>query len=215
MKIQLSRIHVPVTVLGWGRRIGIWVQGCSIGCPGCIAIDTWKPDDRRAIEVSSVLAWLEEQDASALDGVTISGGEPFEQPEALDELLDGIIAWRARSGRELDILCYSGMPESRLRRELWHIAGKADALVPEPFQQEKLGREALRGSDNQRILALTPLGHARYTGAANLRMLAAQRQDVQLMLDGESVWTVGIPFTPDVRAMAPSLREKISLRRSR
>ncbi len=215
MKIQISRIHVPVTVLGWGRRVGIWVQGCSIGCPGCIAIDTWKPDDRRAIEVSAVLAWLEQQDTSELDGVTISGGEPFEQAEALDELIDGIIGWRERAGRELDILCYSGMSEARLRRDLWSVAAKVDALVAEPFDREQLGREALRGSDNQRILTLSPLGRARYTGAANLRMLAAQRDDVQVMLDGESVWTVGIPFTPDVRAMAPTLRDKISLRRAR
>jgi anaerobic ribonucleoside-triphosphate reductase activating protein len=215
MKIQLSRIHVPVTALGYGRRIGIWVQGCSIGCAGCIAVDTWKPDDKRSIEVSAVIEWINAQDASQLDGVTISGGEPFEQPDALAELIDGIIHWRRRTGGELDILCYSGMGEAHLRRELWHIAGRVDVLIPEPFQLEKLGREALRGSDNQRIVTLTDLGRSRYTGVENLRVLAAQRENVQVLLDGESVWTVGIPFTPNIRSMAPTLRDKISLRRAR
>ena len=40
-RIALSRIHFPVTTLGPGRRIGIWFQGCSIRCPGCISMDTW------------------------------------------------------------------------------------------------------------------------------------------------------------------------------
>ena len=39
--ISLSRLHFPVTTLGPGRRIGIWFQGCSIRCPGCISADTW------------------------------------------------------------------------------------------------------------------------------------------------------------------------------
>ena len=57
MKLQLNKAHFPVTALGPGRRIGIWVQGCSIQCPGCVSLDTWKPDRSKAIEVDALIAW--------------------------------------------------------------------------------------------------------------------------------------------------------------
>ena len=41
MALVVNRVHFPVTALGPGRRLGVWVQGCSIGCAGCLAHDTW------------------------------------------------------------------------------------------------------------------------------------------------------------------------------
>ena len=52
--IAISRIHYPVTTLGPGKRIGIWMQGCSIRCPGCISADTWAPG-RGVVRVRSVI----------------------------------------------------------------------------------------------------------------------------------------------------------------
>src|SRR5215831_1013285 len=84
MRISISRIHFPVSTLGPGQRIGIWFQGCSIRCPGCISMDTWA--EGRGITtveevINSIIPWL-----SKADGITISGGEPFDQPDALLEL---------------------------------------------------------------------------------------------------------------------------------
>ena len=66
MKIALNKVHFPITTLGHGRRVGIWTQGCSIHCPGCISRDTWEPDDARAVEVATLLEslapWLAEAD---------------------------------------------------------------------------------------------------------------------------------------------------------
>jgi anaerobic ribonucleoside-triphosphate reductase activating protein len=39
MKIAVSKAHYPVTVLGPGKRIGIWL-GCRIQCKGCVSQDT-------------------------------------------------------------------------------------------------------------------------------------------------------------------------------
>jgi anaerobic ribonucleoside-triphosphate reductase activating protein len=44
MKLALSPIHYPVRSLGPGAQAGIWFQGCSIRCRGCISSDTWAPD---------------------------------------------------------------------------------------------------------------------------------------------------------------------------
>src|SRR4051794_30769668 len=107
--IALSRIHFPLTTLGPGRRIGIWLQGCSIRCPGCISLDTWAKG-RGATTVDAVLdsvrPWL-----AAADGITVSGGEPFDQEAALEALLHGL---RARTSA--DILVFSGYPLERKPR---------------------------------------------------------------------------------------------------
>lgn len=42
MEIAINKIHFPVSTLGFGQRLGIWFQGCSIRCPGCISRDTWE-----------------------------------------------------------------------------------------------------------------------------------------------------------------------------
>ena len=55
--IQINKAHFPVTVLGPGRRIGLWVQGCSIGCKGCVSMDTWAPDASRAVPIADLVAW--------------------------------------------------------------------------------------------------------------------------------------------------------------
>ena len=99
--IGISRVHFPVTALGPGQRLGIWFQGCSIRCPGCISADTWA-DSKRPTTVGEVLASLLPK-LKEIDGFTISGGEPFDQPEALESLLRGL-----RSSTSADILVFSG-----------------------------------------------------------------------------------------------------------
>ena len=58
MRMRLSRLHHPVTTLGPGRRAGIWFQGCTIRCPGCMSVDTWPRRPERNVTVTSVLDWL-------------------------------------------------------------------------------------------------------------------------------------------------------------
>jgi organic radical activating enzyme len=76
--LRVSRIHVPVTALGPGRRVGIWVQGCSIGCAGCMSQDTWDPAGGEPVPVSRILSWLAGLPGT-VTGLTVSGGEPFQQ----------------------------------------------------------------------------------------------------------------------------------------
>ncbi len=78
--VALSRVHYPVTTLGPGRRLAVWFQGCSIRCPGCVSMDTWAPGRRR--DGRAVLEPGRPPSRNA-DGLTVTGGEPFDQPEAL------------------------------------------------------------------------------------------------------------------------------------
>jgi anaerobic ribonucleoside-triphosphate reductase activating protein len=198
-EIAISRIHFPVTRLGPGRRVGIWVQGCSIRCPGCISVDTWAQGGGRTgvSEVLDAIApWV-----SAADGFTISGGEPFDQPDALNTLLAGI---RKRSAA--DILVFTGYSLEAIGPQLSAMDGLIDALIADPFNETAPQTLALRGSDNQRLVPLTALGRERF--ADYERPADTRERTVDLMFDtnGE-VWLVGIPGRDDFRRLQRLLQE--------
>lgn len=192
MKILINKLHFPVEVLGPGRRVGIWMQGCTIRCFGCISRDTWPADPRYGVDVGDVLSWVAGLQPGQVDGITISGGEPFEQPDALQFMLEGLHSWRSGSDREIDILAYSGHALSELQSSHAPILEMLDAVVPEPFKHGAPTDLPLRGSANQHVVALSRLGRARYTGEA-LSQLVEQRHRVQLEVDDESIWMIGIP----------------------
>lgn len=193
--MKLSRIHYPITSLGPGMRVGIWFQGCSIRCAGCISADTWTssgPD----IDVDTVLAQVAPH-APMADGVTVSGGEPFDQPTALLTLLQGL---RTRLRPGADILVYSGYPLPRLQRHLDDAHGLIDALISDPFDLDTPQTLALRGSDNQRLHGLTPLGRQRY--AAYDRPRAAADDCLDVMIDDRATaWMAGIPRRHDLERL--------------
>lgn len=197
--VNLSRAHFPVTTLGPGRRIGLWLQGCSIGCRGCISPDTWDPA-AGATTVEEIARTLRRWSAAA-DGLTISGGEPFDQPEALADILG---AWRALS--QGDVLVFSGHPYERLTPWLDRHPGLIDALVAGPFDRDAPQTLALRGSDNQTLHLLTPVGRARLAGFE--RVATAQDRRLDLMLDAEGgAWFAGIPARGDFDRLRRALRQ--------
>lgn len=195
MRIAINKAHYPVTVLGHGRRIGIWVQGCSIGCKGCVSQDTWESDAEKEIEVDELLEWCRQVGAQSVDGITISGGEPFEQPEALSYLLSELHRWAGGLPGSVDFLCYSGMPYRHIRENFPQVLAYLDAIIPEPFVST-LPPDLLRGSSNQSIIPLTPLGRDRY-GA---QIQPAKR--FQTSVDQDCVWFIGIPERGDMDRVA-------------
>jgi anaerobic ribonucleoside-triphosphate reductase activating protein len=196
--LRVNRTHHPVTVLGHGTRAGVWVQGCTIGCDGCISRDTWAADGGAEVTVQAIVDWLAGL-PGPLDGLTVSGGEPFQQPDALAALLAAVHAW-APDG--FDILVYSGYAWSRLSVDPAAASALAlcDAVVAGPFVRRRAGAFALRGSDNQRVVALTDLGAARY-GALDPR----PRPAMQVGVEGDRLYCIGIPRPGDMDRMAERL----------
>ncbi|MFF7334751.1 4Fe-4S cluster-binding domain-containing protein [Streptomyces sp. NPDC008150] len=199
-RLAVSRLHHPVTVLGHGVRAGVWVQGCSLACPGCMSRDTWEARPETEADVSAVLDWIRGL-PGPLDGVTVSGGEPFEQPEALAELLHGIreLLDDGTSGQDndADILVFSGLAWPRLRDGAGHSAALAscDAIVAGPYVARRNTGSPLRGSDNQRIVPLTPLGRERY---GPLALAGYGERRLQLTSDGTDLRLIGIPHRADL-----------------
>lgn len=210
MMILINKTHYPVAALGPGTRAGIWMQGCTIRCPGCLSRDTWPARADAGVAVSSVVEWVGGLPSGAVDGVTISGGEPFDQPAALAELLDGLDLWRRRVGRDIDLLCYSGRTLDELESSFPAILARLDTVIAGPFVQGLDGDLALRGSANQEIVPLTVLGRDRYSSVD----AACPRERMQVVVEESAVWFVGIPRQGDLPRVEEDLRAcGIDLRR--
>ena len=201
--LRINRLHHPVTALGHGVRAGIWVQGCTIGCGGCASRDTWDPAGGDVVTPGELVRWLDTLPAP-LDGVTVSGGEPFQQPEGLAAVLEAIDRWR--DGRDVDLLVFSGYPWSRLtdRPDCADALAHCDAVVAGPYVERRNTGTPLRGSDNQKIVALTPLGHRRYATLDALDGARTQAQ-MQICVDGDTVRLIGIPRRGDLERLRAGL----------
>jgi anaerobic ribonucleoside-triphosphate reductase activating protein len=198
--LQLNKAHWPVTVLGPGRRIGLWVQGCAIHCRGCVSQDTWPRDPSKTIAVQDILAWCRRVTGDTLDGVTISGGEPFEQPSGLRALLAGLHGWRRATGLDFDILCYSGYPLKTLEREHGKLLALLDAIIPEPYADGLPQGNVWRGSRNQPLVPLSERGRVRFERYVDAEADAGGKR-MQAAVEGGRVWMIGIPGRGDMAAV--------------
>lgn len=192
--LRISRLHFPVETLGPGKRIGIWVQGCSIHCPGCISLDTWNTDrGHTTVEATVELCdgWF-----SRADGLTVSGGEPFDQPAALKALLAA-----TRTRFEGDILVYSGYSLEML--PLNDFDGLIDTLISDPLLIDAPQTLPWRGSDNQRMTHFTALGRARFDAQPQ------PKSGLDVMFDDETgeVFMAGIPRRGDLRRLKTMLAD--------
>ncbi len=200
--VSLSRVFFPVTTLGPGQRIGIWFQGCSIRCPGCISADTWsqKPADMTVEEMLGRIGPHLDQ----ASGVTISGGEPFEQFPALLDLLSSI---RPRLQSRSDILVYSGFNMADLQSQISALDGLVDALITGPYIAEAGQTRPLMGSDNQELHLLTDLGRANF--AEYLRPRNAMDDQFDLLMDDDgTAWMAGIPGRGDFEKLRSVLHDR-------
>jgi anaerobic ribonucleoside-triphosphate reductase activating protein len=147
--------------------------------------------------LEQVRAWLPQA-----DGFTISGGEPFDQPDALVALI--------RALREMssgDILVYSGHPIESLAGVLARTEGWIDALITDRFDIDAPHTRPLRGSDNQRLHLLTELGREIFSQYE--RDLSASDKSLDVMFDEDgSVWFAGIPNRNDFQRLKDLLMDQ-------
>jgi anaerobic ribonucleoside-triphosphate reductase activating protein len=168
----------------------IWVQGCPLRCPGCIAPEGLSFDGGTAIDVAELAGWLSL--LPGIEGVTLSGGEPFAQAESLALLLDEARALRPG----LTAMSYSGLTIEALRRGSAAQRGlleRLDLLVDGPYQRARHGDLRWRGSANQRLIPLTP----RYQDVLS-QPDTSQGIEFTLGIDHTLSWA-GVPSVPDFR----------------
>jgi anaerobic ribonucleoside-triphosphate reductase activating protein len=180
--LNIASFSQGTRALGPGNRAVVWVQGCPLNCPGCIA-PGWIPFiDARRMPPEQL---LEKFDLDSIDGFTFSGGEPMQQAAGLARLIK-----LARRKKNLSLICFTGYLYERLNENppnagVPELLEQIDVLVDGPYVQSKNDSLGLRGSTNQRIIHLTSrLSH---------HNLENQRRNLEVTVRDGEVAVIGIP----------------------
>lgn len=149
MKIKIAGTVNDSIVDGPGLRFTVFVQGCSHRCPGCHNPQTHDTNGGKETDTEMLIAQMKKN--PLLSGLTLSGGEPMEQPGACYELA------KAAHEMGLNVWCYTGYTFEELfnKRDEAQVAlvDSVDVLVDGPFILSKRSLEIpWRGSRNQRVI---------------------------------------------------------------
>ena len=144
--LRISGIESESIVDGEGMRYVIFTQGCPHHCPGCHNPQTHSFDGGKLVSVNEILIDIS-KNRDYIDGITLSGGEPFCQSEQCS-----IIAEKAHE-MGLTVWCYTGYLFEELYRRHERLLNHIDILVDGPFIMEDRSLNLkFRGSKNQRII---------------------------------------------------------------
>ena len=154
MKFRLAGFLSESITDGTGFRAVVFFQGCLKVCPGCQNPQTHDPNAGTEADTEEIVKKILSD--PYLDGVTLSGGEPFFQPEAAAE-----IAEKVKAGGK-NVWAFTGNTYEEIQKGIeegnsaWkRLLNTIDVLVDGPFVlAEKSLELKFRGSRNQRILKL-------------------------------------------------------------
>lgn len=134
---------------GPGLRFAVFTQGCPHACPGCHNPETHDPTGGEEVSVEDIVRRLEKN--PLIEGLTLSGGEPFLQA--------GDCAALARAARAmgLTVWTYTGFLYERIlaaKRPDWSdLLAETDVLVDGLYiEAEHSYGLPFRGSRNQRLI---------------------------------------------------------------
>lgn len=187
--LNLANLKIRSQVNGPGIRSVVWVQGCSIGCPGCFNPHTHTHSPNHLCDPRELGEMLLQ--ATDVDGITVSGGEPFEQAEACAILLE---TYRAggRSAMVFSGYTYAGLRRSR-HRAVRRLLTATDVLVAGPFVQRLCeGATGWRGSRNQTVHFLTGRIKPDRDSESSVRPV------VEVTLHGQLATVTGFPEEKDL-----------------
>ncbi len=128
-------------VNGYGVRYVIFCQGCTHHCVGCQNPETWDLKGGKEISVEELVKDILKH--RRIDGVTLSGGDPFYQQDECVSLLKLL-------PEHLDIWIYTGFKYEDIKDI--QLAQMADYIVAGKFEQDKKITGKMYGSSNQRII---------------------------------------------------------------
>lgn len=156
--LRWSRFLPATSAEGPGVRAAVWVQGCSVKCPGCFNPHLWAERGGRDDDPAALAAeWVASARAAGAEGITLLGGEPFDQAAAL-----AVVA-RAFRAAGLTVMTFTGYTHDRLqtwgaeRDDIHALLAATDLLADGPYLLDR--PDTVRpwiGSTNQGLRALTP-----------------------------------------------------------
>jgi len=162
--MQIDRILYPITTLGPGKRLVIWTIGCSKHCYNCANPELWSKNQNKNIDVFELIKTIKQTTNNQfLEGITITGGDPFEQ---IDELCILLSLLRDFSN---DILVYTGYTYDEIKSQfsrkkietiMQYISVLIDGVYMDNMNDNKC---VLRGSTNQNIIYFDKSKKERYS----------------------------------------------------
>ncbi|MGY0503429.1 4Fe-4S single cluster domain-containing protein [Nocardia sp. FBN12] len=155
--LRLARVLTVTEAEGPGRRTAIWVQGCAIRCPGCFNPHLWAAAGGSVVAVRDwSRALLDDAVNAGVQGITLLGGEPFEQAAPL-----AVVAAAARA-RNLSVMTFTGYDYADLREwalerpDIAELLAHTDLLADGPYRADLIDHQRpWIGSTNQGLRALT------------------------------------------------------------
>lgn len=147
---NVAHIESSSEIYGPGKRFVIWLQGCSLACPGCWNRELWSFEPKRLIERNVLLSEILE--CSDIEGVTLLGGEPLQQAQNVYWLLSRL------KEENISSMLYTGYEIEEINTDTYFskICDLVDILVPGRYMHAK--RDLFlrwRGSSNQQIVFKT------------------------------------------------------------
>jgi len=187
--LNVADIRHKSEVNGPGIRSVVWVQGCRRNCPGCINPHTHPHEPVKLLgpeELGRRLAGIE-----GTIGITISGGEPFEQAQACAVLAETV----KKAGKS--VMVFTGFPFEQLQESdepsVKRFLNSIDLIVAGPYIKElKCESRLWRASSNQTVRFLT--GSAQAETKADL----PESPTVEIKTDGDKISFTGFPDHEDL-----------------
>lgn len=185
MKIRIQGFEPASRANGPGLRAVIWFQGCTLGCPHCFNPATHNPAGGQEADTAALAAEIA-ANPNGIEGVSFSGGEPLQQPEALLHLLQIL------SSTGLSTLVFSGYSLAEIQRQPLgrEILPHLDVLIAGRYVASKHHGHGLLGSANQQIHLLTTRCTPQQIGATPRSEIILHR-DGSMTISGISPLRIG------------------------
>ena len=147
IKIRIAGIEEESIVDGPGIRMVVFTQGCKHNCSGCHNPESHSFTGGYLMDIEEILDDIKAN--PLLDGLTLSGGDPFEQWEACS-----ILAKEVRK-LGLNVVTYTGYTFEEILKEdnFKKLLLETDILIDGKYEiEEKSLLLQFRGSKNQRVI---------------------------------------------------------------
>lgn len=146
MMLRLNNIIKYTVVDGHGVRLSIYTQGCPHNCPGCHNPQTHDAESGQLVDLKGIMTVIE--NTPYISGVTVTGGEPLMQYEAVTELCRLV-----KERTDLNITIYTGYQYEEVAEKFPLILEHADFVVDGPYLREQKSYDLyFVGSSNQRYI---------------------------------------------------------------
>lgn len=177
--MYVARVLYPVEVLGPGKRVGIWFNGCPRRCKGCSNPELWDFKERYKTTPEIICELINELSKQhEIDGFTFTGGDPIFQAEDMQKLISFI------KKISNDIIVYTGYKKEEIEPQ---YLKDITLLIDGEYMEELNDNTFLRGSSNQKIHILDESKKKKYEC-----YLENRENQIQNFFTSDGVVSVGI-----------------------